>query len=311
VLADDYKIDVADYPKEIMIEVGWLKYFNIVLKNNGDLKLDNVSVSFDGESPQWFEVQNNNLDVLQPNNNASFLVKLNIPSNTESKSYSFILFAKSKEITDSRAFSVRIFNTEADMLLYQVDQLEIEIEDIERNATKVEESGKNVTEVKNTLDQAKEYAASSKDYINRGDYEKVTELIIELGKLIKEASFDLSIASPNKGTTSSSNDSMSLIVLINVIGIIAIAIILILLKRSKKENIIKTPIVKIKEIVMEGKDVKNLENELKGIENSRNLLEEEFKENLISKESYDELKTKYERLMEEISAKIERNRKIV
>jgi hypothetical protein len=54
-----------------------------------------------------------------------------------------------------------------------------------------------------------------------------------------------------------------------------------------------------------------LENELKGIENSRNLLEEEFKENLISKESYDELKTKYEKRMAEISAEIERNRKIV
>ncbi|MEM5778721.1 MAG: hypothetical protein QXK49_03785, partial [Candidatus Aenigmatarchaeota archaeon] len=68
---------------------------------------------------------------------------------------------------------------------------------------------------------------------------------------------------------------------------------------------------KIKEIVLEGREVKGLEEELKKIENSINLLEEEYKGNLISKESYDELKEKYERRKAEIKAEIERNKKVV
>jgi thymidylate synthase len=73
-------------------------------------------------------------------------------------------------------------------------------------------------------------------------------------------------------------------------------------------------VIKIKEIIRENKDIKDtktFENELKEVENSRDLLNEEFRENLLSKESYDELKEKYEKKIEDLKAEIERNRKVV
>lgn len=196
-------------------------------------------------------------------------------------------------------------------MLYQIQKLEIDIEDIQRNATKIEISGKNVTGVKNILDEAKNDLETSKGYISKEEYIKATEFMINVENLIKEASYDLSIAPSKTTNTSSSEGFLFELFIISVIAIIAIILFYNFKVRKKKENVIKTPVVKIKEIVLEGKDVKTLENELEKIENSRNLLEEEFKENLISKESYDELREKYEKRIEELKAEIERNRTIV
>jgi DNA-binding protein YbaB len=310
IIAEDYRMDIVDHPKEILIERGWVKYFNVVVTNSGNGNLNNVTIYFDGEFPQWFEVQTNKTDVLQINNNASFLVKLNVLSTAESGTYSFILYAKSKEITDSKTFSIRVFKSKSDMMLYQVQKLEIEIEDMQRNVTKAENLGKNVTGVINVLNEAKDYLETSKSYIDKEEYEKATNLMINVENLIKEAIFDLSIAPSKNVITSISEVSFEWVVIPFAI-IIATVIIFYMFKRRKREGFIKTPVVKIKEIVLEGKDVKNLENELKKIENSANLLEEEFKENLISKESYDELKAKYERRITELKSEIERNKKII
>ena len=304
-----YGIDVIEYPKEILIEIGWTKYFNVIVTNNGDVNLNNITIYFDGEFPQWLEVQTEMVSILQPKSNASFLVKITAPSSADAGAYPFTLYVKSNEISDSKSFSVRIFKSKADEMLYQVQMLESEVEDAKRNATIIEGYGKNVTSVMQMLNQAQNYLDTSKDYINKEDDEKATELMINVENLIKEANYDLSVAPSKTFTASSYEFPPELIVMIAAPIAAIISIIYYNKKIRKKETIVK-PIVKIKEIVLEGRDVKNLENELKGIENSRNLLEEEFKENLLSKESRDELKEKYERRIVELKAEIERNRKI-
>ncbi|MEM7817120.1 MAG: hypothetical protein QXZ20_04355, partial [Candidatus Aenigmatarchaeota archaeon] len=144
------------------------------------------------------------------------------------------------------------------------------------------------------------------NYINNEDYNRVTDLMINAENLIKEAEYDLTIAQP-KITASSSAFPFEILLL----PIFIIPLIVFIFLKSGKENVKKIPVVKIKEIVLEGKEVKSLEEELKKIENSINLLEEEYKGNLISKESYDELKEKYEKRMAEIKSEIERNKKVV
>jgi hypothetical protein len=304
-----YGINGIEYPKEILIETGWTKYFNIIVTNNGDANLNNVTIYFDGEFPQWLEVQTEMVSILQPKGNASFLVKIITPSSADAGAYPFTLYVKSNEISDSKSFSVRVFKSKADEMLYQVQTLEFEVEDAKRNATIIEGHGKNVTNIMQILNEAQNYLDASKDYINEGNDKKATELMINAENLIKEANYDMSVAPSKTFTASSYEFPPELIVMIAAPIAATISIIFYNKKSKKKETIVK-PIVKIKEIVLEGRDVKNLENELKGIENSRNLLEEEFKENLLSKESRDELKEKYERRIVELKAEIERNRKI-
>lgn len=306
-----YRIDAIEYPKEILIERGWTKYFNVIVKNTGDTGIKNVMISFDGEFPKWFEIQTNKIDVLQANNNVSFFIRLNVPANAESGTYSFILYAKSNEVINNEEFTVRVFKSKSDSTLYQIQELETEIEDIKRNATRAEVFGKNVTSIIQQLNEAGGYLDISRDYVAKENYEKATELMINVENLIKKAEYDLSIA-PKKTTTEIQNSGFpaELIVLMPS-PVVAIVAVLFYNKKIKKKEVTLKPMVKIKEIVLEGRDMRNLEDELKKIQNSRNLLEEEYRENLISSESYEEIKSKYERRITELNAEIERNRKIV
>ncbi|MEM5778120.1 MAG: hypothetical protein QXK49_00610, partial [Candidatus Aenigmatarchaeota archaeon] len=236
----EYKIEILELPKEIFVERGWLKYLNIIVNNNGTLDISNVTISFDGEFPNWFELQTNQIDLLEVNKNASFLVKLSVPSDAETKSYSFILFAKSKEITNSKTFSIRVFKSKADMMLYQIKVLELKIDEIQNNAKKAEESGKNVTAILNLLSEAKGYLESSKNYINNEEYERVTDLMINVENLIKEAEYDLTIA-PLKITTSNSGFPFEML----LIPIFIILFIVLIFLRKNKESVKKIPVVKI------------------------------------------------------------------
>jgi Zn-dependent metalloprotease len=307
--AENYKINIVDYPEEIIVESGWMSYFNVVVMNIGDLNLNNVSIYFAGEFPQWFESQIKEKDVLGPKSNVSFLVKMSVPFIQETKTYSFVLNAKSKETTESKNFIIRIFKTKTDMMLYQVQKLEDEIENIEINATDVERSGKDITKVAEVLSEARELLDSSKNYINAGDYEAANRIMKNVENLIIEANFDLSISPPKTTPTATKEFSFETIIIIAMIStpISLIAIFYYVLRKRKEPP---KRIDKIKEVIAEGKGPRNLENEVKDIESSKNLLEEEFKENLISKESYEELRGKYERRIIELRAEAERSRKI-
>jgi len=327
IVAEDYKIETVYYPEEILIQKGWMKYFNVIVENKGELILNNISVSFDGNNSQWFEVQANKTDSLHPNNNASFLVKLEVPSNATSKAYSFNLYARSKEAIDKKPIKVNVFESESDHMLYQVQNLELKLEDVKRNATTIENQGTNVTGVRSVLIEAENYISVSKGYIKNNEFNKATKLILDIENLLTEAEFDLTLAPTNPELTSS--DFPYEVLLIPAALIIVVLIVLVLRKNKVKtveneptgyepagyEPVRYTPkeyesVDKIKEIVLEGKDIKNMENDLKEIENSMVLLEEEYKGNLISQESYDELKSKYENRINQMKESIERNKAI-
>ena len=305
--AESYEAKIVDYPNDIMIESGWMQYFTVTVKNSGELNLNNVSINFDGEFPNWFESEIKQKDLLESNTNTSFLVKINVPSGLESKVYPFVLNAKSKQASDSKNFNVRIFKTRAEMMLYQVQKLEIQADEIERNASKLEDLGKDITSITEVLNEIKYSLKEIKNYISINEFEEAISSMKDANILIKEAAFDLIVAPP-KETPSPVNQLQPEIIAYITIPLMLIIIFYLVIQKRKKEPLMH-PVDKIKGIVLEGK-VNAPSNELAEAENSRNLLEEEFKENLISKESYLELKEKYEKRIMELKAETERNKKI-
>lgn len=302
----EYRIDVIEYPKELLIERGWTNYFNVVVKNIGDSILNNVTIYFDGEFSQWFEVTTNKTDVLQISANSSFMVKLSVPPDAEAKSYSFNLYSKSQEITSSKTFTLKVFESKTGMMLYQVQKLELEIDYIKLNATKVENSGKNVSSVMDTLDEAKDYVDASKNYINNEKFQEATELMINIENLIKKANYDLSIAPPKIPQLDTSGYSFQYDLFI-IIPIVAVAALGFYVLKLRSRASIKPPST-IKSVLLEEKRPNLLETQLSEAENSKKLVEDEFKENLISKESYDELIEKYEKTISDLKQEIEKKK---
>jgi len=302
----EYRIDAVEYPKELLIERGWTNYFNVVVKNIGDSILNNVTIYFDDEFSQWFEVTTNKTDVLQISANSSFMIKLSVPPEAEAKSYSFNLYTKSQEITSSKTFTLKVFESKKGMMLYQVQKLELEIEYIKLNATKVENSGKNVSSVMDILDEAKDYVDASKNYINNEKFQEATELMINIENLIKKANYDLSIAPPKIPQLDTSGYSFSYDLFI-IIPILAVAALGFYVLKLRSRASIKPPST-IKSALLEVKKPNLLETQLSEAENSKKLVEDEFKENLISKESYDELIEKYEKIISDLKQEIEKKR---
>jgi hypothetical protein len=305
------EMQISDYPKEILIESGWMLNFDVTITNTGNQNLHNAVISVGNDLSNWFQVQTNKTSILAPNDNSTFRVKLSVPSDAEMKTYSFYLITKSDETNDIKDLIVRVFSSQKDLMLYQIQTLEDAVKEIEVNTSKTEKAGKDVTSIRNILDEIKNSLNDAKSYISAGAYTKATEVMRNIENQITEAEYDLSIASPSTSFASGgSSFPFELLIVIPVIPIIIIVFYIVKIKRAKKEIAIKIPPMKIKEYILEGRENRNLTEELEKLKISRDLLEEEFRDNIISKETYDELRIKYERNIFEVENEIKRTQKI-
>jgi len=293
-------LEITDYVKEILIERGWIQYLSVKVKNSGDEDLHNVEISIDGEKSYWFEVQTNKTD-LSKNETATFMLKLYVPFDEEKGTYYFFLNAKSDETSTKKSFTTRVFTSRAEMILYQIQSLRDNINDLKESADEAEMGGKNVTSVKNLLSEAESLLDLAEDHVYNKMYDDATEKIREAENLIRKAEYELTIA-PTIVTIPPLAIPFEWILIIILI-IIIIGILLFFILTRKKEGVRKVPGLKIKKLILETKEVKELEEEIESLREAEALLEEEYKEGLISKESYEELKSKYDEKILDIQSK--------
>jgi len=288
------KINITEYSEEILIERGWMKYLNIIVKNVGNEELHNVTISVEGIYPEWFEVQTNKTSLLSINETSTFILKLSISSVAETESYFFSLTVKSDEVSDKKNFTVSIFKSRTELMLYQIQILRDNINELEEETNDAERIGMGVTMVRDILKEAKYLLDASENQVNDNMYNQATETINEVRDLIKKVEYELSIVSPIPPITVLGVPWEWILLLI----IIAFILIFYLIRKKVKMAHIRVPGLKvglhIKKLILDGKKLKNLEEELENLKESENLIEEEYKEGLISKESYNELKSKYE-----------------
>ena len=303
VLAQAPGIEIEDYEKEILIEKGWIRYMSIKVKNTGDIVLDNAYVSIEGEKSSWFEVQTEKTNI-NPNETVSFLIKLYIPSEEQKGTYNFFLNAVSDQTSIQEGFSIKVFTSRSEMVLFQIQGLRDTINSLKEEADTAENMGKNVDSIKEVLSEAQSLLGVASDFVNNGLYEDAAEKIIDAENLIKKAEYDLSIA-PQKTVSVSESVSLEWILIISLIIIIIGLILFFVFRRHSlvikvpglnlgNIPVRKVPGLKVKRYLDEGKKSKNIENEIKSLEDAKTLLDEEFVEGLLSKESYEELKSKYE-----------------
>ena len=123
-------------------------------------------------------------------------------------------------------------------------------------------------------------------------YDDATEKIREAEIFIKKAEYELSIAPTNPITEVASISFEWILIMILIIIVIGMFLFFILARYRVVREIpgLKTGL-KIKKLIIEEKE---LEDEVENLKEAESLLEEEYREGLISKESYEELKSKYE-----------------
>ena len=296
-------------PEEILIERGWTKYVSFLLNNNGDADVHNVNISIEGYY-NWLELQKNTINSIASNNYTELVTKVNVPSNTETGSYNFSLEIKTDEMSAEKNITVRVFEDTDALLLYQINGLRDDLSTLETQAQSMESSGTNMAGVKNILRQIRNSLDYAEANVTVKMYGNVTGNILSAQKLFIEAEYDL--ANPPKpaetGLLNFDLFPIELIALSSVIIASLLAIIIFLVRKNKISNRVRIPNLKLKEAIVENGKMKDLERDIEKTRESQRMIEEEYRNNIISKESYDELRLKYQQRLSELENEIKKAR---
>ena len=290
-------------PNELLIEKGWTNFISFSVNNSGDTDLSNINVNIEGDFPNWFEFQNSSISTLGINKEVDLVAKVFIPSDIAIGNYNFSFNAKSNDVSSKKDFTVRVFESRDDLLLYQIQTLRNNLSELEKETDVIESTGKNLTSARVLFYQINSELNMAQDQVNSKQYTQETETIRDIEKLFIEATFDVSNPPGPIETKSSQNfDISSKDVFFMSLGvgiIVLLAALIFLVRKIKIENKVRIPNLRLKELIVENKRLKEVEQEIEKIKEAQNIIEEESKENMISKESYDELKVKYqEKLLE-------------
>lgn len=299
----DYANIVVDFPEEMLVEKGYIMNSIFSINNNGESNLYNVKISIEGNNSDWFELQTNKTDRIEINKTKEIMTKISIPKNILIGNYNFSLNIVSDELVYRKNFVIRVFESRDDILVYQVQGFRSDLNEMEEEAKKIEAKNVNLSYAEDIFYQIRSEINLADDQIRNKMYSQLTETIRNIEKLFIKVRFEISHppnVTESKDTRSIdifSKDNMILFLGVGIVMLLASLIYLV--RKTKIENKVRIPNLRIKELIRESKKLKEIEDEINKMKESQGIIEEEYKESMISKESYEELRLKYqERLME-------------
>lgn len=308
------KLDLLVYNQELGIEKGWTGFLRIEVINSGNVKLHGVYIKIEGVYPGWVEIPKKfDLDI---NQTKASNIKFTIPENAKSGNYQGKIVVSSLEgVGDEKSFILRIFSSRAELIYYQIQTLKNRVNGITDEMFRAEEEGKDVEIVKKLLKNSTSSILIAENYLNNKLYDKASEVIVSIKSSLNKAEDELKNSKPVNPsvyeriiTTIQNLATPIIIITISIFGVIAFVSV------KRKSYQIKLPL-KIPSSVLEKfvilpNRTNNLEKEKEKIEKILLLLEKEYREGIISKESYEELKNKNEERLFGIEKKIKGSSKI-
>lgn len=278
----------ADYEEEVQVERGWVKYITITAKNVGEDFLNNVDISFE-ENQEWFEVRTNKTD-LSVGKSEDFLVKLFIPLDVESGIFYISFNLESDETTQTKPLKLQIFSSKTEMLLHLLNDLKTKLETLKADVDVAETTGKDVENIKVSLQGATSIIGTAEKYIMNQLFNDAVDKINNVEYLITEAEYELSVAEDKKIEDETIKIDWSLVIII----LIVLVVVFISLRNKKLKGkrigkVLKGSEFKLKKFIKRGTRSPKIDNEIEELKESQALLDDEYKDKVISKESYDEL----------------------
>lgn len=299
------KLEIVDWTKELEIERGWIGFLLVTVKNSGNVDLSNIFINIQGVDPSWFELPKS-FD-LKVGENQSFSIRFAIPMNAKSGNYDGKIIVSSLEAGDEKSFVLRVFASRAELIYYQILSLKKRLQEIENKMLIAEKEGKDTAKVKGLLDDARDKLMIAERYLNEKLYDDAKEMTEMAREYLDKAEYELQIAKPVErpvlADLIAALRKWLLLILMAVIG--SATLILILVIRSRKyEMKVSIPPEVLKRAIIGVVSAQKLREEKEKLNKILAILEEEYREGIISKESYEELKKKTEEKIAEIEKKL-------
>jgi hypothetical protein len=270
-------------PKEVLVEIGHEEYTVFTVKNVGNNDIYNLRINIEGKFPDWFKLENDRIDAIKKGEEASFSIKTFV-NDTEPGVYGFYINI-SNSVSDVKNFSVRLFANKFDRLLYEIQSLRGELKASEEKILKAEADGKDVSSVTNMTEETGLMLDSAEGYVYTKNYDKAIELMRNIEDNIRKIDSEISLAQFKWFNFFINFGFMGLFILILLM--IAFYNMTSIYRSLKEKNIEK---------ISQTKEMKT--KRIKELEKAEETLDEELKQGLITKEKYEELKKKYENMIE-------------
>lgn len=284
-ITPEKEFEIVNLTKEIDVELGGVSVMNLVVRNSGNVALKNISINMSGVENNWISIPDN-FD-LDANETKSINIGFNIPANAKVGVYNGTIVVGNNEIQDNSSFVLKIFASREELYLYKIQVLKDRVKNVEKEIIQAQNEGKEVSDARTLLDNAREKVTEAEISLNNQDFESTSDAITMANDYLDRAEFEVQIAK----VAPKSFTQKWIFYAIVILGAMLIAFVIWIILRLKKMEL-KLSGVSLKRVFMGRASYKQLEKEKDKLEKILALLDKEYKQKMISKESYDEIKGK-------------------
>lgn len=318
-------LEIASYPAELSLEKGWLKYVTVSVNNSGSVDLHGVSLQVEGIPRVWVEqLQADKVDVLPAGSAATFTLKITVPIDARTQRYIIKFAAASDEASDEKISDVKVFGSKSEVLLQEIQTLRSRLNYLNEIVNIGEREGKNATRVREKLNRAGEILTIAESYLYKKMYDEDVELLRSARALLDISERDMEhlpeSTGPLKLIPRVPEGGVPLTVMAAVVGVAVLGSVVVLFfafKSAEKfgvSGVRKTFLRALKTSIPEGpvtgvaRELQSLKVEAYVEEKTKlarliSSIESDYRQGTLSKESFAELKLKYEAKLADLASR--------
>jgi hypothetical protein len=226
-----------EYPEKVNITQGESKLFSILVKNIGNVSLNNIKFYISTTNLVEIEINPKQVFKLLPKESAIFLISVDVPEKTPVGEYPFDFVVTSDETKEERSIKLQIIS-----LLPSIEEgvyetilnYEYIISEIQSEIDSAVLKGIDVKIPQDTLDKAKIGLEIAKGYYQQGKYEDAKNKLAEVKKYLEDAVYQLAVAGIKIQLPAFT--PVMIIIIILFIGLIILLSLLFLKKIKGKEK---------------------------------------------------------------------------
>jgi hypothetical protein len=282
------EISIIDVPDEVLLQRDALKAVSIIVKNTGNTTLTNIQLEIIGLPSTWTISDIKSINVLEVGQQKEFVFQIYVPKTAQAVTQVATLKVSSNQAEESALVTMRVFESNEELLRYKIAQLASKITELRDRIVKLSSSEK-ARELIDILSSAALKLADADTAVERGDYDEATSKLNQATVLVQTVEDKLNASEGAIETflslyTSTFNwltyAALITIILILILGIFYSRKLIQTFNRLRKIRVVS--------------DEKPTDLELK-LHRSINMIDDQYKRGMLTRETYEELRTLKER----------------
>ncbi len=295
------RLNITEYDREVGVEVGVIRYVNVVVKNTGDSPATNVQLTARSTEENWFIIEPRNIGTLAAGDEATFTMKILIPFGIESGQHEVMITATSNQSDDSEVFTLFIFTSRKELIDFELVRLKAKLRELKTRTENAKASGYEVSPVEDLIKDIENEIELAENYLQKELYDAALDAVYNAWQLIREAE-DLLDDILSRGL-------LPWWVILIIVFAAVIAVLVIFMRRMTKnlKILLRGRLSEARQVagaVKPSSDVDTMRTEKAKNQRMLRLLENQYKSGIISKEAYESMKKRSEEKIGDIDKKI-------